>query len=537
VRPALLMVAAAVALVLLLVCANLATLYVGRTIDAEQQTALRAALGAGSWARAEVRLLETLLVSAAGGAAGIALSGAMVGAMLAVAPARLPRADEVGVDGRALAFSFGLTLLVGVLVALFPLLRERGVDAAAVLRAGTRSIGGSSRRAQRALVVVQVVVAGSLLVSASLIGRSLGELWRVDPGFRVDGVLLATARAPRHLIDSDREAMALLEQARGRIAGEPSVRGAGFVDFLPLSTGGDQNGFSFAGSPGSSGRPEDDDVVADHFSAGPGYFDAAGIEIIEGRPFTPEDRADGARVFIIDEGLARRFWPSGGAVGGTLRYFNEEGEARIVGVARHARRYDLRADGRAQIYSPLAQRPVRVLQLAVHVGDEPLSGVGALRAAFRDTDARIAVDDVRTMHTRVGEALSAWRFMLQLLGAFAVTALFLTSLGVYGVVAVSVARRQSEIGLRMALGARRADVARAVVGQAMRLVGAGLLLSLIAGAALTRLLSGFLFGVGPVDPASFVTAAAALLMVAVVASWRPARRAARLSPMQTLRGE
>jgi predicted permease len=417
------------------------------------------------------------------------------------------------------------------------MLRASRVDVASNLRIGGRTIAGGSRRAQSVLVVAQITIAGILLFSTALIGRTLLALGSVDPGFRTDGVLIATLHAPDRLIPDEAEVGVVMEQLRQRVLAEPTVREAGFTDFLPLSTGGDQNGFSFAGAPGATGDAEHDDVTVDHLSASAGYFRTVGIAVVAGRGFTSADASGSEHVVVIDEALARRFWPGGGAVGGTVRYFNEASEARIVGVIDHARRYDVREDGRAQIYSLLQQRVGRDLELAVLTDQDPMTLVGAVRQAAREVDPRVSIDQFRTLDESFDDALSPWRFMAEILVLFSTASVFLTALGTYGVVAVSVSRRAHEMGVRAALGARSADIGRTVLDHGLRLGLTGAALALGGSAVMGRFLAGFLFDVAPLDPVSLATAGGVLVAIVVLATAIPAHRAARISPTRSLRPE
>jgi len=535
VRPALLTLAAAVGLVLLLVAVNLATLYIGRVMDSRHDSAIRIALGGGGWARVGVTLMETMWVAALGGALGIVAARWAIAGLVALAPARLPRAESIGLDARVAGFGAALALLLGLVVALAPMLRLRRVNVSDALQAGGRTVAGGSRRAQTGLVVAQIAMAGVLLFSAVLIGRTFIALWRIDPGFRSEGVLLASLHLPDDLIPDEHEVATVIEQLRQRLLADPAVRDAGFTDFVPLSAGGDQNGFSFAGAPGATGDEEHDDVTVDHLTASAGYFRAVGVTVIEGRGFTDADTFASERVVVIDEALARRFWPRGGAVGGTVRYFNEDADARIVGVIRQPRRYDVRADGRAQIYSPLPQRIVRDLELAVLTDKEPRGAADLVRAATSEVAPRISIDGFRTLGEAFDEALAPWRFMVQILALFSTASLLLAALGIYGAIAVSVSRRSHEIGVRMALGARASDIGRAVLGRGLGLGLAGALLALGGSAAVGQLLAGFLFDVAPLDPVSLTAAVGMLGIIVLLATAIPARRAMRVSPIRSLR--
>jgi predicted permease len=408
------------------------------------------------------------------------------------------------------------------------------VNVVADLQAGGRTVAGGSRRAQTGLVVAQIAIAGMLLFSTALIARTLLALGAIDPGFRTEGVLLATVHAPDRLIPDDAEVTVVMEHLRQRVLAEPAVREAGFTDFPPLAAGGDQNGFSFASAPGATGDAEQDDVTVDHLTASAGYFRAVGIEVVEGRGFTRADLATSERVVVIDEALATRFWPGGGAVGGTVRYFNEGSDARIVGVIRQARRYDVRADGRAQIYSPLPQRVYRDLELAVLTDRDPHALVGAVRQAAREVDARVSVDHFRTLGETFDDALSPWRFIAEVLFLFSAASLFLTALGTYGVIAVWVSRHTDEISVRVALGARPADIGREVLRRGLRIGLAGWAVALAGSAVVGRFLASLLFNVAPFDPVSLMAAGAALVLIVLFATAIPARRAARISPTGSL---
>jgi len=528
---------AASGFLLLVLGANLATLFLARGAVRERDLAVRAAIGGSRRAVARSVLAEAGLVALAGAGGGLLLAWGGVRILTGVAGA-LPRADEIGLDATGGAVAVGLAIGLALLAALPPTMSARVISPGLALREAAGS--GDSRRQSRsrdALVVVQVALSLVLLVGSGLLARSFAELIRVDPGFDAAGTLTFRVGLYGDAYD-DAEAVAFTRALRARLAGLPAVAAVGLVDALPLGQETNQAPAAFVDAPGNIGDDDADRPLIDLFFATPGYVEAAGLRVLDGRGFREGDGRvgddGGAAVALIDDVLAGRFFPDGTAVGSRIATGNDT--ATIVGVLDQARFYDLRADDRGQVFLPNATNPRRGLRVAVRVrrGD-PLALMPAARAAVAEIDPGLAVSEVRTLEGIVAEALGEERLNLELVTAFALAALLLSALGIYGVVANTVVRRLPEIGVRMALGAEAGRVARMVLAQGLRLVSVGVLVGLAGAWAASRSVAALLYGVEARDPLTFAAVATLLAAVGAFAAWVPARRATRVDPAETLR--
>ena len=535
-RRALTLMLGAVGLLLLVACVNVANLLLARASGRRREIALRAALGAGRGRIARQLLTESLLLSVLGGACGLALSLWLVDLLVAWSAGGIPRAQEIGVDGRAVVFALAASVLTGIAFGLAPALGFSAPDLNQTLKEGAQGAGGGRRqtRAQGALVVSEVAVALVLLAGAGLLGRSYASLSRVEPGFDADGVLTARISLPEAKYqDKDRQAL-FFRQVLERVRALPGVAHAGAVSDLPFSGSRTSQSFELEGRPESSLTPN-----ADYRKISPDYFRAMGIRLLSGREFTDGDAKDSTPVAVVNDALARRFFAGEEAIGKRLVYQENGREVarEIVGVVADLKHDDLAGERAPEVYVPHTQRPNSWMFLAVRGPADPAALAAPLRAAVREVDPNEPVHSVLTMRQRLDQSLAPQRFNALLLAAFAGAATLLAAVGVFGVMSFQVAERTHEIGVRMALGAQRRDVIRLVVGRGMILTLVGVAFGLVGALALTRLMRGLLFGVSPTDPATFAGIALLLAFVALVACYLPARRAARVDPTVALRAE
>ena len=538
-RPVLGLLMAGSLAVLLIVCSNVATVLLARGVSRRKDRAVELALGATRGRLVRATLIESVLLSILGAVAGLGLAHLAVRLLLSRAPGDLPRVEEVAVDLRVVLATFGVALLVALVTSLAPALLFRGAGSLSALR-GTRgsTVGRRAQRGLRGLVAIQVALSTALLASVALIGKSMARLFEVDAGFRAGEQVTFTIRVGNP--DSEiSQVVAFYEALTQGLLAEPGVHSVGMVSGLPLSARASQRGLDFSGTPGATGAEGEDQVLVDRMIATPGYAAAAGLEVLDGRWFESGDERSDARVTVIDHLLAERFWPGRSPVG--TRIGGESVGApeglQIIGVVRQPRLYDLGADDRPQWWVAQSFAPQRQMSVVIE-GD--LSTQQAVAAAVREVgrlDPAVAVAEVGTMSDLVSTALSRWRYAVLIMGCFGAAALLLAVLGVYGVVAYSVARRTQELGIRMALGARSQGIARLVLRQGLGLVAGGLALGIAGAWASSRVLSSFLYQVSPRDPGAVVAVAGVLLVSVLAATLVPARRAMRIPPSTAFRTE
>jgi len=545
VRAPLLTLFGAVGFVLLIAVANVANLMLARGSARRRELAIRAALGAGRLRIVRQLLVESALLALVGGAVGVLLALWGVDLLTSARADSLPGGAAINVDGRVLAFSLVISLLTGLLFGLAPALTAASENLHDSLKqADVRTAQGEKQHRLRSLlVVVEVALSLVLLVGAGLSLRGFLRLRKVDPGFRPQQLATAALAIPPQHFPSAPARRAFFEQLAARMAVLPGVATAGLSAGLPLA-GSSETSFCTDSQP----RPQSGAEVpfAVYYPVTPGYFDALGIGLLGGRRFSAHDTLASAPVTIIDEVLARRLYPGQDPIGRHLENCNGENPREIVGVVRHVANYGLDGPEPApyQFYLPLAQLPDDVLanytggiNLAVR-SPRPLSQLAPeLAATVATLDRDLPLYDVKPMSQLVSEALGDRRFAMTLLGLFAALALTLATVGLYAVMSYLVTQRTHEIGIRMALGARAADVRRLVVGHGLRLAAIGLLCGALAALALGRVMSALLSGVRPTDPLTFATVVALLASAAALASFVPARRATRVDPMIALRSE
>ncbi|HYN85401.1 MAG TPA: ABC transporter permease [Pyrinomonadaceae bacterium] len=537
---ALLMLLGAVALVLLIACANVANLLLARASARQKEIAVRLALGATRLRLIRQLLAESVLIALLGGAAGMLLGWWGVDLMRGALPVDFPLAQSIGVDLRVLGFTLLVSLLTGVVFGLAPALQSTKADVNESLKEGARGASGGARRSRvRSLLIVsEVALSLVLLIGAGLLFRSFLRLQAVELGFRPQSVLTFRLTPSGENFREDRQYTAFYEQVAERVRALPGVESVGLINTLPLVKG-PTAGFRVEGRPPLT---RDKWAMVNFRSVSPDYFQAAGVPVVKGRAFDARDDASAPRVILVNQSVARRDFPGEEPVGKRINFgaTNPDGQPawfEIVGVVADVRSLGLGEEPTPEIYTSYLQDPFAGMSFVVRSSVEPGGLVAGVREAVRQIDKAQPVSEVREMEQLVTEAAAQPRLNSLLLGLFAGLALLLAAAGIYGVMSYSVSQRTHEIGLRMALGAQKRDVLRLVVGQCIRFTLIGLALGLTCAFALTRVMATLLYGVDPTDPPTFAAGAALLMLVAVLSCYLPARRATKVDPLVALRYE
>ena len=536
-RPLLWIAFGAIGFVFLVVGANVAGLQLVKAADRAKEIAVRVALGAPRARIARLLLIESLIPALLGGAGGVLLALAGQRLLLRLAGDHLPRADEVHLNGIAIAFMLVLSLALGIATGLAPVLHLATGSVDALLRGGGRHTGDvRHRRWGQGFAVAQVAIALVLLVGGGLLVRSFARLRSVPPGFDPQDVLVARLSLGAGYDEAWRRT-AYLERLTERLKAVPGVRDVGASTVLPMNP----FGIDFDVPYYLPETPEPDRASAPQArfrSATPGYFEAMGIAVLAGRVFDDRDAPDAPLVVMVNRTLARRIRPDGNPIGHRLRFFWADWQTyEIVGVVDDTRSYGLAAGPRAELFVPYAQNPYRVMNVVVRFAGDATQAAGAIRSAFPEIDPLQPIGMLTTMNDLLSGSTARERIAAALVSILALLALMLALTGVHGVVAWSASRRTREIGLRIALGARRARIMRMVLGGSARMAALGLALGLPAAWVLGRALSGQLFGIRPDDPLIFLVVPALLLVATTLAGYAPARRAAALPPTEALRQE
>jgi putative ABC transport system permease protein len=538
VGPALLLMWGAVGLLLLIACVNVANLLLARSISRQKEFALRAALGASRRRMIRQALTESVMLSLAGGALGVLAATWGVHALHALGPLKVPRLDESAMNPAVLAFTLGVSVLTGVLFGLVPALQVSGVGFAQGLRESSRTSAPTShKRLSGALVVAEIAISLTLLVSAGLLLKSFWRLVHVAPGFQTDHVVTArlSLNPPAYGRYGDPQKRAKFwQQFEEQVQALPGVEAVGATSELPLSGQNSDDPFHIPGR--NYGPSEFDD--AQFRQVTPGYLSAMRIPLVAGRWLDERDNADSAGVVVVNQAFAARFFAGGDVLGKRLQLMGDAQAAReIVGVVGNVTHIALSEPDWPEMYVPYAQFAPASMNVVVRAAADPMNLVAALRDRVRAVDKNETLSAARSMDDVLGASVSQPRFSSQLLGVFAALALVLAAIGLYGLMAYSTTQRRNEIGIRMALGARREDILRLILRQGLRLTLIGMGLGLVASAFLTRVLSSMLFAVAPTDPQTFLAVALLLAGVALAACLIPARRAAKVDPMVALRYE
>jgi len=536
-RPALLLLLAAVVLLALIACANVANLKLVRAAGRAKDAALAAALGAGRGHRLRQELTESLLLAALGGLAGASIALWGVPAIARLAPSDLPRLAEIGVDSRLLFYAVLVSIAVALLLSIVSMPRVAATSA--LRQAGTRATDSRRRRLRDLLVVTQVATSAMLLVAAGLVIRSFRELTTLDPGFRRDELLTSSLLLAGSPHAEPEQQTILFRQVRENVGAIPGVRGVALINNLPI--GGDIWGFGFA-LDGAEAVEARELPTASVRTVTPSYFETMGILLLAGRDFTDGDDERADRVTIVNRTLAERYASIETIVGRRIRIGQQEDEdwRTVVGVASDSRQWDISQDVRPEIYFPYAQNPTSfylTTTLVVASRETADRLQPQVERAVWSVAGEIPIASVRTMERILSDHVAPKLFTSLLFGVFAALALVLAAVGLYGVLSYTVSQQTVEIGIRAALGATRGDIGTLVLLRGARLVGLGLVIGLGAALLARGLVSGLLFGVSAYDPATFAAVSLFLVLVALVAVVLPARRAARLDPLLALRSE
>ena len=532
-RPALLTVLAAVIVVLLIACANIANMQLARGAARQREMALRAALGAGRLRLVQQLLLENLLVCLIAGACGVALAYVATGVLATRVRELVPAFGAIGIDGGVIAFALALTTLAALLCGLSPAwFAARAALNNTLGQRGADTSGGNTTR--RALAVAELALALALLVGAGLLARSIARLERQDPGFTPANVLTFQFRLPQARYAAPEQKIAFFDQALQQVRGVPGVSAAAFVSATPLSGNWGQSAYQTERrqETPASGAP-----VAQTNAISDGYFGTMQIALLAGRDFDARDRADAQRVAIVSAELARREWPGASALGRRVRIVGDEHWLSVVGVAGDTKQIALSDAPAAQIYAPIRQQPGLFGNVVARTAGEPLAAAAAVRAAIWSVDAEQPVWSVHSMDELLARSTSQLRLTTLLGSLFAGTGLLLALVGVYGVMSFMVAQRTREVGIRLAIGARRAQVIGMILGDGLRLTLLAVGIGWLVAAAAARLLASQLFGISPIDPLTYLGIAALLGAVALLACLLPAQRAAGVDPVEALRNE
>jgi predicted permease len=541
VRRALLVLLGSVGLVLLIACANVANLLLTRAAGREKEVAIRTALGAGWQQLARQLLTESVLLGLLGGAAGLLVAQLSIYMVRSMNPGNIPRLDDIAINSAVLMFTFGVSLATGILFGVAPLWRAIRVDLNTSLKAGGRSgqsDGGLYVRRhslRRLLVVSELTLSLMLLIGAGLLIRSFVRLQSVPPGFTTDHVLtmeVVAAGRVYHNDKNDKPIINFYREIESRVAHLPGVVAEGVVSTLPLTGEVGWGGINVEGYTPPPGQ----ELQVDIRVAGTDYFRTMEIPLRKGRYFTENDNADKPQAVIIDEKFAQRFWPDSDPIGKHL-WFDPKKPITIVGVVGVVKQYGLETDGKIVTYFPQQQQPDPRMFLAVRSSSEAAGLSSAVVSEIHAVDPDVVVYGIRTMQERLHDSLARQRFSSTMLGAFAVFALLLAAVGLYGVMSHLVTQSTHDIGLLVALGAQPGNIIKLVVRQGMQLAGVGIAVGVVGAAALTRVMTSLLFGVSTTDAFTFGTVPALLAAVAFAATVIPAWRATQVDPMVALREE
>jgi len=536
VRPALLILLGAISLVLLIACANVANLLLARGATRRREAALRQALGAGRARLIRQFLTESVLLAIFGGVSGLLLGYEVLELFVRLAP-DIPRLNETTIDLHVLIFSAALTIGTGLIFGIAPALQGYKADVQDSLKeSGSRlTIGSTGARARSVLVVAEIALALMLLAGAGLLIRSFVQLQQVDPGFNPKSLLTAFVMLPpSKYLEPQRQAV-FFREVMDRITSLPGVECAGAADSAPMLTN-DTGPVSIEGHPV---RPDEMEIQAERPKITPDYFCAMGIRLLRGRTFTWADSEGSLPVAIVNESAAGQYWPNEDAMGKRVKL--EDGSApvwrQVVGIVGNVRQDSLVEAGRPEVYAPLLQVPVPYMALTIRTRANPAALTAGVRHAVMAVDKDQPLFKIKTMEQVVEDSVAGRRFQMSLLATFAAIALGLAAIGIYGLMSYTVSQRTHEIGIRMALGAKRGDVLHLVVRHGMMLAVVGVLVGTVGALLLTRFLSGMLYGVGVNDPTTLFSVATLLIGVAALASYIPAQRATRVDPMVALRYE
>lgn len=537
IRKPLLLIMGAVAFLLLIACANVANLLLARAATREREIAIRSALGARRIRLLRQLLTESILLALSGGVVGLLVAIWGVEGLRAFAPENLPRLDQAGLNYEVLGFALVISLLTGLVFGTLPALSSTRVNLNSSLKEGSKG-GGDSRRGALVrdfVAVLEIALALMLLVSAGLLIRSFLRLQHTNPGFNAENVSTTQVLLPRSKYPEGPQIAALFDQLLERLRVVPGVEAAGAIDAIPLGGGGNVLSFSIEGRPAP---PPEQVVDAEAYVVSPGYFAALGIPISKGRDFSEGDGAGTPGVTIINETMASRYFPGEDPTGKRITLAGPTGPwLNIIGIVKDVKHTDLAAPAYPQMYATYRQNPSRLLSIVARTNGPTTGMPASIRELIRSLDRDLPLGKVTTMDVVLADSIARPRFNASLLTLFAAVGMLLVAVGIYGVISYGVTQRIHEIGVRLALGATRADVLRLVLGKGLKLAAAGVGIGVVLAMVAAQFLSSLLFGVGAHDTLTFVGVSVLILLVALLACYLPARRATKVDPMVALRYE
>jgi putative ABC transport system permease protein len=536
IRPALLVLLGAVGFLLLIACANIANLLLARATSRKKEFAIRAALGASRLRVLRLLLTESLLLSLVGGGLGLLLAVWGTGALMALTPDNIPRFNEVGVDARVFVFTLAVSLVTGIIFGLIPGINAGKPDLNEALKEGSRGSMGSAagKRTRSALVVVEVALSLVLLVGAGLMIKSFFRLQQTNLGFNPENVLTVRLTLPASKYPEDRQQTAFFKDALDRLQSLTGVQSAGATTSLPLTLTLSGSDFRIEGRPEPEAGKE---MIINTSSVSPGYFRTLGAPLIKGRDFSDRDKSDAPQTAIINDDLARIYFPNEDPLGRRITFDDGGSWISIIGVVGDMKQLGQDVSSKPEVYFPYFQVASPSMSIVVRTAANPASLTAAVKSQIQMSDRDLPIAETKTMQQLLTDSNSGRRFNLILLTGFALVALMLAMVGIYGTMSYTVAQRTHEIGIRVAVGAQARDVFRMVIGQGMILAIIGVAFGLAGAFALTRLMASMLFGVEPTDPATFIIIAVLLAGVALVACYIPGRRAMKVDPLVALRYE
>ena len=536
VRPALLVLLGAVGFLLLIACANIANLMLARTASREREIAIRLALGATRLRVFRLLLGESLLLSLAGGVLGLLLALWGTDALIALAPENIPRLNEAGIDVRVFSFTLVVAIITGVIFGVIPALQSAKPDLNEALKEGTRgSTGGvAGKRTRSTLVAVEVALSLVLLIGAGLMIKSFVRLQQVNLGFNPDDLVTKSLSLSRSKYGEGRQQVAFFQSALQQLQSLPGVKSAAATTALPLTLTVSGSDFRIEGRP----KPQEGQEMVIYTSGvSPDYFRTLEVPMLKGREFSHSDTSDAPLAAVINNDLARTYFPNEDPIGKRITFDDGESWISIVGVAGDVRRFGLDSNAKPEVFLPYLQKPSQSMSLVVRSSTDSSSLGAAIKSEVQKIDRDLPLRETKTMQELLAESNSGRRFNVLLLSLFAGVALLMAMVGIYGVMSYSVAQRTKEIGIRVAVGAQASDVFRMVIGQGMLLALIGITLGLAAAFGVTRLMASMLFGVEATDPTTFIGIAVLLAVVAFFACYIPGRRATKVDPLIALRYE
>lgn len=536
IRLALLVLFGAVGFVLLIACANVANLLLSRAATRQKEIALRLALGANRLRLVRQLLTEGFLLVLIGGPLGMLLAVVGVNILVSISPQGIPLPPQLRLDGRVIAFTLLVSFLTAVIFGLVPALQASKVDLSeAIKEGGTRGNTSSGLRVRNILVISELVLAVVLLVGAGLMVKSFMRLESVDPGFDPKNTLSFQYSLPTSRYPEDPGIIAFNKQVIERLKALPGVQSVSGASAMPLGKTSNYTSFTIDGRPP---LPPSEFLLSEHIGVFPDYFKTMSVNLRRGRDFTAQDTMESAQVVIINEAMASHFWPGEDPIGKFIKIDYDQGVSRqIIGVVNNIKNFGLDMPAKPEMYVSQYQFPFQSTFIVVHGSSDPKNLIIPVTQTIASIDKDQPIYNVKSMTDVVNSSVARQRFTMLLMSCFAVVAVILAAIGLYGVMAYSVSLRTQEVGIRMALGSQRIDILKLIIGQGLRLTFIGIAIGLVGAFGLTRVFQSLLFGISATDPVTFIAIALLLVGVAVLASFIPARRAMRVDPMVALRYE